>query len=883
MANFLTSNEKFHVFSKSPVTGSQALSQAVNKSGHTITASDIWAQEIPWFYATDSQANAIKYSKNAKTNDLVDINGSVYIRKDTTKFPYDAAGSFDSMWSAYDLSANPVLKNSAGEEVLRYHEGVSASLLTTANNANQASNFAARIWVDGHLIEQFVASTDKILDGFPSTGYGVSLWNGSTPISEGELDDNFIANSYAGVIQLNKNWGSLNPNFKVNCFEYTGKKLDAEIKRLSDAASGEVTLTPNTAEGKTGIVIERDDEESTSFTIGIDQEVIATKESVDDLAGVISGVSQAVTDIQTEITTGSIATNIAAAQSAAEEAQSTAEEAQSAAEAAQAAAEAAAGEAQAAKEFVQNTAKWEAGTDEELGDFTPDTKSGVVTGTTVKTVADEVLNLAKSYSESLHTTSFEYVVLGDRESLPDAGPNTLGKIYLVKEGNIANGEGIIDAISGSYVEYLTRKIGDGESATYAWEQIGTTAADLSQYAKTSEVVTSITDGKGTTAKGAITIKDGRETVYEKDLWGTSVTMSNNGVITVSHKYLSNPNGSSSTPYAWYGTITKVENNKAYIGDDIKANIQTEYISNGTSMFDQNLNLSSFSGDLSNLTTANRMFLQTKIPSFNSDMPKLTNGHSMFYKNKEISSFDADLVNLKIGDYMFYCCSKLSSFNTTTLSNLRSATKMFSDEGTNNPAPIITSFNYDLPRLTTATYMFSGCSSLKSFSGDLGNLTTGSGMFNACKLDASSLMNIINFIPQRDNMPTTEEANNGIGVITIGLDIPNTEEAKQALAEEICCSDWAELELEFSNKNWIVRFQANGEEATYSLRSPKPSTAVYAKLEEVNSEETYYTHASYDGTKHYIISWHHCSNTDSAGYDYFNSLEEAIAEWNIFPA
>ena len=238
MAQFLTSNEKFHVFSKSPVTGSQALSQAVNKSGHTTTTSDVWAQEIPWFYATDSQANAIKYSKNAKTNDLVDINGSVYIRKNTTEFPYNAEGAFETMWSAYDLSANPVLKNSAGEEVLRYHEGVSASLLTTGNNANQASNFAARIWVDGHLIEQFVASTDKILDGFPSTGYGVSLWNGSTPISEGELDDNFIANSYAGVIQLNKNWGSLNPNFKVNCFEYIGKKLDAEVKRLSDAVFG---------------------------------------------------------------------------------------------------------------------------------------------------------------------------------------------------------------------------------------------------------------------------------------------------------------------------------------------------------------------------------------------------------------------------------------------------------------------------------------------------------------------------------------------------------------------------------------------------------------------------------------------------------------------
>jgi hypothetical protein len=98
MANYIASNEKFHVFSKAPITSTQALAQSVNKSGHTTTTSDVWSQDIPWFFTTDSQSKAILYSANAKTNDLVDINGNVYKRKDTETAPYDAKGAFDTMW-----------------------------------------------------------------------------------------------------------------------------------------------------------------------------------------------------------------------------------------------------------------------------------------------------------------------------------------------------------------------------------------------------------------------------------------------------------------------------------------------------------------------------------------------------------------------------------------------------------------------------------------------------------------------------------------------------------------------------------------------------------------------------------------------------------------
>ena len=96
------------------------------------------------------------------------------------------------------------------------------------------------------------------------------------------------------------------------------------------------------------------------------------------------------------------------------------------------------------------------------------------TTTTLPEAIEQALEDAKAYSDSLHTTSLDYVVLGDSESLPTASADTLGKIYLVASQNAPTADG--SAISGSYVEYMTRKVGEGETATYTWEKIGTTAA-----------------------------------------------------------------------------------------------------------------------------------------------------------------------------------------------------------------------------------------------------------------------------------------------------------------------------------------------------------------------------------------------------------------------
>lgn len=69
---------------------------------------------------------------------------------------------------------------------------------------------------------------------------------------------------------------------------------------------------------------------------------------------------------------------------------------------------------------------------------------------------------------------FQYAVV---DSLPTASADTEFIIYLIAE------TGTIDS---SYVEYLTIKKSDG---TYAWEKIGTTAADLTEYSKNTHTHT----------------------------------------------------------------------------------------------------------------------------------------------------------------------------------------------------------------------------------------------------------------------------------------------------------------------------------------------------------------------------------------------------------
>ena len=289
------------------------------------------------------------------------------------------------------------------------------------------------------------------------------------------------------------------------------------------------------------------------------------------------------------------------------------------------------------------------------------------------------------------------------------------------------------------------------------------------------------------------------------------------------------------------------------------------LTNGSEMFNYCVNLSEFSSDLSSLTNGERMFAGcNELTSFSSDLPSLTNGYWMFDCCYNLTSFSSDLSSLQSGSYMFWYCSNLTSFTS------------------------------DLSSLVDGSMMFSNCYNLTAFNSNLSSLTNGSNMFSDCKLDAQSVANIIHFIPQRNAKPLTTF---GKGNILIGIGITNTDAAKQAFAEECDCSDWAELNKEFDDKNWGVQWRFNGP-ASYSLRDPRPSTAVYTKLEEVimpteeeieqakknkkHIKKPHYEYTSQDGTRFYNIHWYHESNTDNEGYDYFESLEMATLAYSVIP-
>ena len=430
---------------------------------------------------------------------------------------------------------------------------------------------------------------------------------------------------------------------------------------------------------------------------------------------------------------------------------------------------------------------------------------------------------------------------------------------------------------------------------------------------------------------------------ELDIWNTEISLSDNGHIEVKPFEHAN-NSISSTQSTTIKSAVKVIDNEVLGADDTHLMYwQTDGLTYGKEMFNYSENLTWFFSDLSSLTDGSHMFYTANLSEFVSDLSSLTNGNRMF-AGSNLKSFYSDLSSLTNGGYMFHYCDNLISFNSgsygslmnspVNLSSLTNGDNMFhgctaltrfpSDlpSLTNGSAMFyhtaltsfssdlssltngssmfhscsaLTSFSSDLSKLTDGMYMFDSCTALTSFSSDLSNLTNGFGMFTKCKLDAQSVANIIHFIPQRDAKPTSTE---GEGNIYIGVGITNTDAAKQAFAEECDCENWADLNKEFDDKNWAVQWQFNGEATTYGLRDPRPSTAVYARLEEVfmpteeeiaeakeNGEHIqtpHYQYTSQDGSKFYNIHWYHDSNTDNEGYDYFESLEMATIAYGVTP-
>lgn len=248
MATYINNNVKFHGFSKSPVSGDTTLGGAVNPSGHTITTSQVRSQDIPafinTFQGTEAQARtwlSTNYAEPAH-NDIAYYGGEFKAGFSTPKcLKYNAT---TSAWETFDLINAGTLKNADDVDVIKIHQNCTTVFVDGGNNAATNSNrwslFVKK--ADGTILDHFVASTDKIAGGMPSLGYNaLVLWNGAA-IDEGELDANYVGNTFAGIIHLNKQYSTGDDaKFKVTCFEYIGEKLDKKVADLTKAVFGENT------------------------------------------------------------------------------------------------------------------------------------------------------------------------------------------------------------------------------------------------------------------------------------------------------------------------------------------------------------------------------------------------------------------------------------------------------------------------------------------------------------------------------------------------------------------------------------------------------------------------------------------------------------------
>ena len=107
----------------------------------------------------------------------------------------------------------------------------------------------------------------------------------------------------------------------------------------------------------------------------------------------------------------------------------------------------------------------------------------------------------KEYIDSLVGEGLQ-IVIDEKSSSGDypattASANTMGKIYMVALSGQTE--------SGTYTEFVTVKTGTTSSPVYSWEKIGTTAADLSEYAKKGTYTSAGPSTNATGSAGAETI------------------------------------------------------------------------------------------------------------------------------------------------------------------------------------------------------------------------------------------------------------------------------------------------------------------------------------------------------------------------------------------
>ena len=212
------------------------------------------------------------------------------------------------------------------------------------------------------------------------------------------------------------------------------------------------------------------------------------------------------------------------------------------------------------------------------------------------------------------------------------------------------------------------------------------------------------------------------------------------------------------------------------------------------------------------------------------------------------------------------------------------------------------FYGDLPSLKNGEFMFYG-TNLKEFRGDLSSLESGDYMFSRSQywedaeddakykynpdLSPTSVLTILETLPTYDSTH----------YISISIQIDDTTEAKDAFAKEVLFDSWEELNTEFSNKGWMVKWEL-GKVTSNTLEANENTvpTKWYVKLTEIKTNPIMKKYAekqnkryipskanycTEDGEKFYKLEWCNDSN-NLEGYQEFGSLLEACGYFGVIP-
>ena len=354
------------------------------------------------------------------------------------------------------------------------------------------------------------------------------------------------------------------------------------------------------------------------------------------------------------------------------------------------------------------------------------------------------------------------------------------------------------------------------------------------------------------------------------------------------------------------------------------------LTNGYCMFYECENLSSFTSNVSSLINGYGMFYRCSyLASFTSNLSSLACGGEMFHECTRLTKFNSDLSSLTNGSGMFFFCPNLTTFagdlggSPVNLSSLINGNSMF------YYCIRLTDFNSDLSSLVNGNQMFLYCTNLRTFASDLSSLIAGKYMFERTKLTPQSVMFIADTIKDVDaekqlyesgsipyvtydsvnkkysategfmsngtyvytyhdyNPFTTTILAENVGKLTIGIDVSNNADTIQQqledFAKEATFDTWSDLKTHFSDKGWTVTFQYGGTDTsiTYGLRDGEQiiPCPIFAKLIEDNKDSAQY--CTEDASTFYNIEWGH-DVTDTTDYTQFNSIEDAMTHWNVFP-